>query len=900
MAPPVAEPSDPTFGFPFTPYSIQRDLMQHLYSALARGQVTVVESPTGTGKSLSLISSTLSYLRDARSLTRDALVESIRAQVQSQLGEEEPEWVVQHEIEKKVQELEREESELETRLGEVRRREAEERRRESAMGGMGMGRRKRLKVGEGKEGGGARLVDDEDEFAPDPYFENEEDKKKVEENGVDNFSPAVREMMKKMNGGGASNSKEEEEPDVSKIYFASRTHSQLSQFVSELRKTSFSRSNPTADPSLPSPSPPPTPSSSLDRPVRVIPLGSRQNLCINDDVRKKSGGSNEAMGDLCLELQKGGKEGKRCQFLPPIGEGAKLNEFRDKALATVHDIEDIEDLGRRTATCPYYGSRKAVRAAEIVTLPYNMLMSKSAREALGISLKDHIVVVDEAHNLIDSILQLHSVSITSSMLLSIRSALLTYINKFKNRFTGANASYLKQLALVLKGLSEFVAKWAGEGKKEELMDVNSVLGGKSGPALDQINLLKLDQYLKTSRIARKIGGYVDSLGEEQTAKGRQAIRSNATRNLQRIQDFILSLANADRDGRVLLTAETITSSAPSTSSATAKSTSTKPSHTATPPATRVEVTLKYMLLAPSESFRDVAEEARSVVLAGGTMAPMSDFRTELFPYVPEERFSTFSCGHVVPADHVATFAVSKGPTGVKLEFKFDRRKDEKLLDELGQSIVNIAQVVPKGIVVFVPSYDFLNQVQARWEASGMIKRLKQKKKTFWEPKASADVDMTLREYSAANAGVETGAILFAVVGAKLSEGINFADDMARAVIICGIPYPNSNSTELKERMAYLKSTPASVSRPSSAPDAGQVLYQNLAFRAVNQSIGRAIRNARDWAAIILLDERYQQSSKKAQLPGWLGSNVESPQAFGGLMKSLSGFVRRRKAAGGLV
>lgn len=53
----------------------------------------------------------------------------------------------------------------------------------------------------------------------------------------------------------------------------------------------------------------------------------------------------------------------------------------------MHDIEDIEELGRKTHTCPYYGSRKAVRSAEVVTLPYNMLMQKSAREALGISLK---------------------------------------------------------------------------------------------------------------------------------------------------------------------------------------------------------------------------------------------------------------------------------------------------------------------------------------------------------------------------------------------------------------------------------------------------------------------------------------------------------------------------------
>lgn len=57
---------------------------------------------------------------------------------------------------------------------------------------------------------------------------------------------------------------------------------------------------------------------------------------------------------------------------------------------------------------------------------------------------------------------------------------------------------------------------------------------------------------------------------------------------------------------------------------------------------------------------------------------MSDFREQLFPYLPKERFSTFSCGHVVPADHVSTYAVSKGPTGVTFSFTYERRGDEKL------------------------------------------------------------------------------------------------------------------------------------------------------------------------------------------------------------------------------
>lgn len=51
---------------------------------------------------------------------------------------------------------------------------------------------------------------------------------------------------------------------------------------------------------------------------------------------------------------------------------------------------------------------------QIVAMPYNLLLHKHTRDTVGLKLKGNIVLVDEAHNLLDTIAAIHSAEVKAS------------------------------------------------------------------------------------------------------------------------------------------------------------------------------------------------------------------------------------------------------------------------------------------------------------------------------------------------------------------------------------------------------------------------------------------------------------------------------------------------------
>lgn len=162
-----------------------------------------------------------------------------------------------------------------------------------------------------------------------------------------------------------------------------------------------------------------------------------------------------------------------------------------------------------------------------------------------------------------------------------------------------------------------------------------------------------------------------------------------------------------------------------------------------------------------------------------------------------------------------------------------------------------------------------------WSQNGFLHQISKKKEIFREPIDASTVEELLSRYRKNiencyppyDAGKTRGAVLFAVVGGKMSEGINFADGLARCVIMVGMPYTNPSDPLLIEKQKYLRE------RIQSSRDFAAEYYEDLCMKAVNQSIGRAIRHANDYAIIVLADVRYTRGNIRAKLPSWISDRI---------------------------
>eukprot|EP01083_Nonionella_stella_P074437 201924_1 len=840
--------------FPFEPYEEQKKLMHTIYTTLDEGGIALLESPTGTGKSLSIICSSLHWLLNYNqhhapsTSTKDAT----------------PDWVQQFfEKQQKQQQQERMEQKRKVLLDQQK----------HLYDNKPTNKRQKLNYSSKSD---------------DPYL--------INDTNQDNKPQNASDWMKLFDQGLTTPNQHKESQEIEyrkpQIIYCSRTHSQLLQFVNEIKKTKFN-----------------------DDGLEILTLGSRKQLCIHPKISQYK--STSRMNDACLNLKDtkankqiknsiktldkrikiGSKRDYKTMEMDEMEEkggcpyltGKELGELSLQITAKIQDIEECHDLGQHMMICPYYAIRKNIHSAHLIAMPYTSLIHEKTRTSLGIEVKDNVIIIDEAHNLIENINQIHSVQITLLTLQMSYNQLHQYKTKYINRLKHSNVTKIKTILKVLTAFTSYLSTPHDiKGAREEESDVFvvSVDDVLFDLKIDHINFYDLMEYIEKAELVRKLHGFIDKqyleqMKQQQKEKKKRAQDNKNRKSYQNVSvthsplSFVLnifeSFANMNGDGKLMVTKyrnhEFVSKN-----------------------------NLKFVMLNPYVHFEQIVSECRALILCGGTMQPISHFIQQLFPSkCITKTVRTLSCNHVVSAERVLALSIPCGPCKKKFDFTFKHRFDMDMIQDLGRSVVNFSKITRGGIVIFFPSFKYLEFVLNVWKkhSSDIHRRLQQHKKVLREPESSTEVDAVLEAYNDAiypktkSESKCNGGVLLCVVGGKMSEGINFKDDLARVVMMVGLPYPNPHDIELKERMRYLNE--------NVDKNAGSIYYQNLCMRAVNQSIGRAIRHKLDWGAIVLMDYRYVERQNIYQsIPDWIKRSYKSCSNFQKGFQSFCKFIHTMK------
>ncbi|XP_046892366.1 Fanconi anemia group J protein [Hypomesus transpacificus] len=670
-------------------------------------------------------------------------------------------------------------------------------------------------------------------------------------------------------GGKSAKDKEKDgKKKVPQIFFGTRTHKQITQISHELKRTLYSS-------------------------VPMTILSSRDHTCVHPEVVPHSN-----RNERCKELLES-KNGYSCRYYHGVH---KMRE--QSTLQWVHglhqawDIEDLVRLGGRLRSCSYYAARELMQDALIIFCPYNYLLDPLIRESLEINLKGQIVVLDEAHNMEDCARESASYTLSEAQLLGAREELDGMVNHNIRRshheplraFCCSLINWIKESVSLLAEREYEVSCKVWHGKE--------VLGLLHGMGITPDTFTLLQKHLVSALEKEERVGVVNGKEDVVEIPTISSVSSSVLKSLFMVLDYLYrGNSRFAEDYRVALQQTYVWTAQPDVPDAQGFFARPQRRGRRQGGAQRTKTlvhTVSFWCLNPAVAFSDLSDCVRTIVLTSGTLSPMSSFSSEL-----GVKFSIqLEASHVISQSQVWVGTIGSGPQGRKLCATFQHAETYAFQDEVGALLLRVCQAVGRGVLCFLPSYKMLDKLRDRWTNTGLWDKLQERKTVITEPRGGAkgDFEQLLQTYYDAIkccGGERDGALLMAVCRGKVSEGLDFTDDNARAVVTIGIPFPNIKDLQVELKMKY---NDQHCKARGLLP--GSRWYEIQAYRALNQALGRCIRHKNDWGALILVDDRFRNNPNKyiTGLSKWVRQLVKHHDTLNGAMQSLTNFSQCQQEA----
>lgn len=548
------------------------------------------------------------------------------------------------------------------------------------------------------------------------------------------------------------------------------------------------------------------------RPTYGAAIQGRVRSCfLTEEDAELAACDTEEHGRLCGDRKRATTAEKHapggCRFYRGLINFPKP-ELEAYAHASLPTFEEFSDYSLERGLCSYEANKLLLRDAEVVCAPYvyffNPFIRRRLLEWMGASLADVVVILDEAHNLPDYAREVASARLSTDSLEAAKAECPVVADP--EVLSGVSASE------AIEKIQEAVRAMAEPYVIDE--------DGLVPPGAFEAELMA--SFHVTSTRLNLMAKTLEVFGE-QVRTIRQKERKVPRSHMRAAGMFVAAWFGSDAETH----AKIVT----------------------TPDAwgeRQRRPAIELYCLDPAVACAPLLDCAATIHMSG-TLAPLEAYRdqiglpedTELLevpcPYPPEHRLSVFS-------QHVT----SRHET-----LRVDPTMERRLFEEAA----SVLRAVDRNTAVFFPSFRALAAF-AQW-AGPLFERHRM---TFIEEPGMAQDELmamldNFKRPRGSAAEPRVGRVLLAVMGGRLSEGIDFPDEALEVVVVAGIPYPKPTA-RTKSLVDFFE---AKFGR------GWEYAVEVPTARKLAQAAGRAIRGPDDIGAAAILDYRAGQFT--ARIPG---------------------------------
>ncbi|KAM0514904.1 hypothetical protein ACHAQF_009124 [Verticillium nonalfalfae] len=595
---------------------------------------------------------------------------------------------------------------------------------------------------------------------------------------------------------------------------------------------------------------------------RGLGLTSRKNLCLHPSVKREKSGS--VVDARCRSLTAGFVKEKKDK-----GENVDVCVYHDNLdLLEPHNLipngvwtfDGLLRYGEQHKQCPYFTSRRMMQYCNVIIYSYHYLLDPKIAERVSRELsKDCIVVFDEAHNIDNVCIESLSTDITEDSLRKAARGAQNLDRKIAEMKQTDQEQLQNEYLKLVEGLRD-----AGEARQEDAFMANPALPddllneavpGNIRRAEHFVAFLKrFIEYLKTrmkvrNTISETPPSFLAHL-KEFTFIEKKPLKFCAERLTSLVRTLELTNIEDYQPLQEVATFATLVATYEKGFLLILEPFESEAAEVPNP-------VLHFTCLDAAIAIKPVFDRFSSVIITSGTISPLEMYPKMLgFSTVVQESYSmTLARRSFLP------MIVTRGSDQASVSTSFQVRNEPSVVRNYGSLLTEFAKITPDGMVVFFPSYLYMESIISMWQGMGILDEVWKYKLILVETPDAQETSLALETYRTACCNGR-GAVLLCVARGKVSEGIDFDHQYGRAVLNIGVPFQYTESRILKARLEFLRETYRIRENDFLSFDA---------MRHAAQCLGRVLRGKDDYGVMVLADRRFQK--KRVQLPKWINQGL---------------------------